>query len=57
MRKLKPQGKVWSERTNSQTNAQMVVSSFIQRTDVTIIDRSSGYLFCHGAKSLPCWPQ
>jgi Ca2+-transporting ATPase len=23
-----PQGKVWSERTNSQTNAQMVVSSF-----------------------------
>jgi Ca2+-transporting ATPase len=28
MRKLKPQGKVWSERTNSQTNAQMVVSSF-----------------------------
>jgi Ca2+-transporting ATPase len=27
MRK-KPQGKVWSERTNSQTNAQMVVSSF-----------------------------
>jgi hypothetical protein len=46
---LKPQGKVWSERTNSQTNAQMVVSSFIQRTDVTI-DRSSGYLFCHGAK-------
>jgi Ca2+-transporting ATPase len=27
MRKLKPQGKVWSERTNSQ-NAQMVVSSF-----------------------------
>jgi Ca2+-transporting ATPase len=24
MRKLKPQGKVWSERTNSQTNAQMV---------------------------------
>jgi Ca2+-transporting ATPase len=26
--KLKPQGKVWSERTNSQTNAQMVVSSF-----------------------------
>jgi magnesium-transporting ATPase (P-type) len=36
-------------RTTSQTNAQMVVSSFwfIQRTDVTI-DRSSGYLFCHG---------
>jgi hypothetical protein len=31
----------------------MVVSSFwfIQRTDVTIIDRSSGYLFCHGAKN------
>jgi hypothetical protein len=26
MRKLKPQGKVWSERTNSQTNAQMVSS-------------------------------
>jgi Ca2+-transporting ATPase len=28
MRKLKPQGKVWSERTNSQTNAQMVVALF-----------------------------
>jgi hypothetical protein len=51
MRKLKPQGKVWSERTNSQTNAQMVVSSFdLFKADVTVIDRSSGYLFCHGAK-------
>jgi hypothetical protein len=51
MRKLKPQGKVWSERTNSQTNAQMVVSFFdLFKEPMLLIDRSSGYLFCHGAK-------
>jgi hypothetical protein len=49
MRKLKPQGKVWSERTNSQTNAQMV-SSFDLFKERCYYDRSSGYLFCHGAK-------
>jgi hypothetical protein len=50
MRKLKPQGKVWSERTNSQTNAQMVVSSFDLFKDVTVIIAVAVIYFVMGKK-------
>jgi hypothetical protein len=61
MRKLKPQGKVWSERTNSQTNAQMVVSSFwfIQEPMLLLLIAVAVIYFVMGQnnEAISCWPQ
>jgi hypothetical protein len=59
MRKLKPQGKVWSERT-SQTNAQMVVSSFdLFKEPMLLLIAVAVIYFVMGKITKPtsCWPQ
>jgi Ca2+-transporting ATPase len=39
-----------NEQIHKQTHKWWLALFDLSRTDVTIIDRSSGYLFCHGAK-------